>query len=166
MALYGQVYGKNNKLRLEPIVGYDPKNYDKKQGIDASGNDIISNKVIEQIADIILAGYADSSIRDLIYELYGVNSYQARYMIMKAHKFILDFEEKQEENMLQKQNSRLFGLYRLAMNKGDEKTALTILSEINKLNKLYTTKIEVSTDIFTLDLGIETNNDESKEQTD
>lgn len=163
MAMYGQVYGKNNKLRLEPIVGYDPKNYDKKQGIDASGNDIISNKVIEQIADIILAGYADSSIRDLIYELYGVNSYQARYMIMKAHKFILDFEEKQEENMLQKQNSRLFGLYRLAMNNNDHKTALAILAEINRVNKLYVNKVEVSTSNFVLDLGLTDTSNKSDE---
>lgn len=157
---------KNNRIDLVPVEGYDPKNYHHKHGIDATGNDIVSNKVVEQTAQLILAGYSDATIRDRLYETYKVNSYQAKFITGKAHSHIMEYEEEQEKNMLQKQNSRLFGLYRLAMNKGDDKTALAILSEINKLNKLYTTKIEVSTDIFTLDLGIETNNDESKEQTD
>lgn len=157
---------KNNRIDLVPVEGYDPKNYHHKHGIDATGNDIVSNKVVEQTAQLILAGYSDATIRDRLYETYKVNSYQAKFILGKSHSHIMQYEEEQEKNMLQKQNSRLFGLYRLAMNKGDDKTALAILSEINKLNKLYTTKIEVSTDIFTLDLGIETNNDESKEQTD
>ena len=40
------------------------------------------------------------------------------------------------------------------MNKGDSKTALQVLQEINKLNKLYVNKIEISSDTFTLDLGL------------
>ena len=81
---------------------------------------------------------------------------------MKAHRFIMDYEEKQEENLLQKQNSRLFGLYRKAMEKGEYKAALNVLSEINKLNKLYTTKIEVTGETFVLDLGISTDENSEK----
>jgi hypothetical protein len=154
MAMYGSPNGKNNKIDIIPVEGYDPKNYHHKRGIDATGVDIISNKVVSQVADLILAGYTDSTIRDRLYETYGVNSYQARFITGKAHSHIMEYEEEQEKNMLKKQNSRLFGLYRLAMNKGDEKTALAILSEINKLNKLYVNKIEISSDTFTLDLGL------------
>lgn len=148
--------------KYTPIEGYDPKNYEKRKGVDTSGLDVISNKVIEQTADIILDGFADSTVVDKLYELYGVNSYQANFIIMKAHRFIMDYEEKQEENLLQKQNSRLFGLYRKAMEKGEYKAALNVLSEINKLNKLYTTKIEVTGETFVLDLGISTDENSEK----
>ena len=49
---------------------------------------------------------------------------------------------------------RLFRLYRSAIEKNDHKSALSILQEINKLNKLYVNKIEISSDTFTLDLGL------------
>lgn len=157
---------KLNRVDIIPVEGYDPKNYDKHKGIDASGNDIVSNKVISQTADLILAGYSDPTVRDKLYETYGVNSYQAKFIIMKGHRFIMDYEEEQEKDLLKKQNSRLFGLYRLALNKGDHKTALNILAEINRVNSLYTKKIEVSTDVFTLDLGIQLPKNDDKEQTD
>lgn len=145
---------------IEPISGYDWKNYDKHKGIDASGNDIISNKVIEQVADLILAGYTDETVKTILYDVYGMNSYCTKFIIMKAHRYIMDFEEKQEQNMLQKQNSRLFGLYRKAMDANDNLTALKILAEINRVNKLYVTKVEVNSDVFTLDLGLNMNNND------
>lgn len=145
---------------IEPISGYDWKNYDKHKGIDASGNDIISNKVIEQVADLILAGYTDETVKTILYDVYGMNSYCTKFIIMKAHRYIMDFEEKQEQNMLQKQNSRLFGLYRKAMDNNDNLTALKILAEINRVNKLYVTKVEVNSDVFTLDLGLNVNNND------
>ena len=145
---------------IEQISGYDWKNYDKHKGIDASGNDIISNKVIEQVADLILAGYTDETVKTILYDVYGMNSYCTKFIIMKAHRYIMDFEEKQEQNMLQKQNSRLFGLYRKAMDNNDNLTALKILAEINRVNKLYVTKVEVNSDVFTLDLGLNMNNND------
>ena len=154
---------QDRKIDIIPVEGYDPKNYHHKRGIDATGNDIVSNKVVEQTANLILAGYTDSTIRDRLYETYGVNSYQARFIIGKAHTYIMEYEEEQEKNMLKKQNSRLFGLYRSAMNKGDEKIALAILSEINKLNKLYVNKIEISSDNFVLDLGLSDTTNKSDE---
>jgi hypothetical protein len=145
---------------IEPIQGYDWRNYDKHKGIDASGTDIISNKVIEQVANLILAGYTDDTVKTILYDVYGMNSYCTKFIIMKAHRYIIDFEEKQEQNMLQKQNSRLFGLYRKAMDNNDNLTALKILAEINRVNKLYVTKVEVNSDVFTLDLGLNVNNND------
>ena len=145
---------QDRKIDIVPIEGYDPKNYPYKQGIDATGNDVISQKVIEQISNLILSGYTDATIKNKLWETYGVNSYQVKFMIGKAHKYLSDFTEEQEKNLLHKQNSRLFGLYRASMNKGDNKTALQVLQEINKLNRLYVNKIEISNDSFTLDLGI------------
>ena len=154
---------QDRKIDIIPVEGYDPKNYHHKRGIDATGNDVVSNKVVEQTANLILAGYTDSTIRDRLYETYGVNSYQAKFITGKAHTYIMEYEEEQEKNMLKKQNSRLFGLYRSAMNKGDEKIALAILSEINKLNKLYVNKIEISSDNFVLDLGLSDTTNKSDE---
>lgn len=145
---------QDRKIDIFPIEGFDPKNYPYKQGIDATGNDILSQKVIEQISSLILSGYTDATIKNKLWEVYGVNSYQVKFMIAKAHKYLSDYTEEQEKNLLHKQNSRLFGLYRAAMNKGDNKTALQVLQEINRLNKLYVQKIEISNDSFTLDLGI------------
>lgn len=145
---------QDRKIDIVPVEGYDPKNYPYKQGIDATGNDILSQKVIEQISNLILAGYTDATIKNKLWEVYGVNSYQVKFMIGKAHKYLSDYTEEQEKNLLHKQNSRLFGLYRAAMNKGDNKTALQVLQEISKLNKLYVQKIEISNDSFVLDLGL------------
>ena len=145
---------QDRKIDITPVEGYDPKNYPYKQGIDATGNDVISQKVIEQISSLILSGYTDATIKNKLWEVYGVNSYQVKFMIGKAHKYLSDYTEEQEKNLLHKQNSRLFGLYRSAMNKGDNKTALQVLQEINKLNRLYVNKIEISSDTFVLDLGI------------
>lgn len=154
---------KKNKIEIIPVEGYSPKNYPHKHGIDASGVDIVSNKVVQQVADLILAGYSDATIRDRLYETYGVNSYQAKFILGKSHSHIMQYEEEQEKNMLQKQNSRLFGLYRLAMNNNDHKTALAILAEINRVNKLYVNKVEVSTSNFVLDLGLTDTSNKSDE---
>ena len=158
---------QDRKIDIIPIEGYDPKNYPYKQGIDATGNDILSQKVIEQISNLILSGYTDATIKNKLWETYGVNSYQVKFMIGKAHKYLSDYTEEQETNLLHKQNSRLFGLFRTAMNKGDNKMALEVLKEVNKLNRLYVNKIEISSDTFTLDLGLSdktNNNDEQDNQ--
>ena len=145
---------QDRKIDIIPVEGYNPKNYPYKQGIDITLNDVISQKIVSQISDLILCGYTDSTIKNKLYEAYKVNSYQAQTIINKAHKYLSDYTEEQEKNLLHKQNSRLFGLYRAAMNKGDNKTALQVLQEINKLNRLYVNKIEISSDTFVLDLGL------------
>ena len=155
---------QDRKINIVPIEGYNPKNYPYKQGIDATGNDILSQKVIEQISNLILSGYTDATIKNKLWETYGVNSYQVKFMIGKAHKYLSDYTEEQEKNLLHKQNSRLFGLYRAAMNKGDNKTALQVLQEINKLNRLYVNKIEISSDTFVLDLGLSDKTNNNNEQ--
>lgn len=158
---------QDRKIDIIPIEGYSPKNYPYKQGIDITLNDVISQKIVEQISSLILSGYTDATIKNKIYEAYKVNSYQAQTIINKAHKYLSDYTEEQEKNLLHKQNSRLFGLYRAAMNKGDNKTALQVLQEINRLNKLYVNKIEISSDTFTLDLGLsdkQTTNNEQDNQ--
>ena len=155
---------QDRKIDIIPIEGYDPKNYPYKQGIDITLNDVISQKIVEQISNLILSGYTDSTVKNKLYEAYKVNSYQAQTIINKAHKYLSDYTEEQEKNLLHKQNSRLFGLYRAAMNKGDNKTALQVLQEINRLNKLYVQKIEISNDSFTLDLGISDKQNTNNEQ--
>ena len=155
---------QDRKIDIVPIEGYNPKNYPYKQGIDATGNDILSQKVIEQISNLILSGYTDATIKNKLWETYGVNSYQVKFMIGKAHKYLSDYTEEQEKNLLHKQNSRLFGLYRAAMNKGDNKTALQVLQEINKLNRLYVNKIEISSDTFVLDVGLSDKTNNNNEQ--
>lgn len=153
-----------SKKKIEPVPGYDWHNYDRKKGIDPTGIDVVSNKVVEQVADLILGGYSDSTIRDILYETYGVNSYVAKYITGKAHTKVYTETEKACDNLLQKQNARLYRLYRMAVEQKDVKSSLQILSEISKLNKLYTTKIEVSGDVFTLDLGLGTDTDDSTEK--
>ena len=155
---------QDRKIDIVPIEGYDPKNYSYKHGIDITLNDVISQKIVSQISDLILCGYTDSTIKNKLYEAYKVNSYQAQTIINKAHKYLSDYTEEQEKNLLHKQNSRLFGLYRAAMNKGDNKTALQVLQEINKLNRLYVSKIEISSDTFTLDLGLSDKTNITNEQ--
>ena len=155
---------QDRKIDIVPIEGYDPKNYPYKHGIDITLNDVISQKIVEQISNLILSGYTDSTIKNKLYEAYKVNSYQAQTIINKAHKYLSDYTEEQEKNLLHKQNSRLFGLYRSAMNKGDNKTSLEVLKEINKLNRLYVNKIEISSDTFVLDLGLTDKTNNNNEQ--
>ena len=138
-------------MKLEKVEGYNWSDYDKKMGIDPTLNDILSSKLVDTVIDCILSGYADRSIKNQLYELYGMNSYSASFIINKSHSILNEREEKQTENLLHKQNSRLFKLYRDSLDRGDNKTALSVLSEINKLNKLYVTKVEVSTDNYILD---------------
>lgn len=144
----------NSRIKLEPVPGYDWHNYDKKKGIDPTGIDVVSNKVIEQAADLLLGGYSEATARDILYECYGFNSYCAKFVLGKAFSKIYNDEKEESENLLKKQNMRLFKLYRSALEREDHKSALMILQEINKLNKLYVNKIEISSDTFTLDLGL------------
>lgn len=144
--------------KYKQIEGYNWRDYDPKKGINPSGEDILSNKVVDQVQDMILGGYSDMTIKDTLYDMYGMNSYCVRFITGKAHTQIQTNTEKATDNLLQKQNARLFRLYRRAVEKDDTKAALNILAEINKVNKLYTTKIEVSSDIFTLDLGLDATN--------
>ena len=146
----------NSRIKLEPVPGYNWKNYDKKKGIDPTGIDVVSNKVIEQAADLLLGGYSEATARDILYETYGFNSYCAKFILGKAFSKIYNDEKEESENLLKKQNMRLFKLYRSALEREDHKSALSILQEINKLNKLYTQKIEITSDTFVLDLGFET----------
>ena len=157
----------NSRIKLEPVEGYDWRNYDKKKGIDPTGIDVVSNKVIDQAVELLLGGYSEATARDILYETYGMNSYCVRFIIGKAYTKLYADEKKEEENLLKKQNMRLFRLYRSALEKEDNKSALSILQEINKLNKLYVNKIEISSDTFVLDLGLsdkQTTNDEQGNQ--
>lgn len=147
---------------IKPVEGYNWKNYDPKKGINPSGEDVPSNRVVEQVAELILSGYTDSSIRDMLYLTYGMNSYSVKFITGKAHLYINNFEEAQTENLLKKQTSRILKLYRDSVDKGDNKTALSALAELNKLHKLYATKIEISSDTYVLDLGIENRADDNK----
>ena len=153
-----------SRIKLEPVEGYDWRNYDKKKGIDPTGIDVVSNKVISQAADLLLGGYSEATARDILYETYGLNSYSAKYIIGKAFSKIYSDEKEESENLLKKQNMRLFRLYRSALEREDHKSALMILQEINKLNKLYVNKIEISSDAFVLDLGISDTTNKSDEQ--
>ena len=146
----------NSRIKLEPVEGYDWRNYDKKKGIDPTGIDILSNRVIDQAVDLLLAGYSEATARDILYETYGMNSYCVRFILGKAFSKLYVDEKKEEENLLKKQNMRLFRLYRSAIEKNDNKTALEVLKEVNKLNRLYVNKIEISSDAFVLDLGLDT----------
>ena len=148
----------NSRIKLEPVPGYDWHNYDKKKGIDPTGIDILSNRVVEQAADLLLGGYSEATARDILYETYGFNSYCAKFILGKAFSKIYSDEKEESENLLKKQNMRLFKLYRSALEREDHKAALSILQEINRLNKLYVNKIEISSDNFVLDLGIDTTN--------
>ena len=140
---------------LEPIEGYKWSNYDKRYGINPSGDDILSNLLVESVENLILDGYSDSTIYNALYQAYGMNSYSVRFITRKAHSTLLKKQESQEESILKKQNFRLFKLYRDALEKNDNKTALEVLKEVNKLNRLYVNKIEISSNIYTLDLGFE-----------
>lgn len=154
----------NSRIKLEPVPGYNWKNYDKKKGVDPTGIDVVSNKVIEQAADLLLGGYSEATARDILYETYGLNSYSAKYIIGKAFSKIYNDEKEESENLLKKQNMRLFRLYRSALEREDHKSALMILQEINKLNKLYVNKIEISSDAFVLDLGLSEKQNTNNEQ--
>ena len=153
----------NSRIKLEPVEGYDWHNYDKKKGIDPTGIDVVSNKVIDQAVELLLGGYSEATARDILYETYGLNSYCVRFIIGKAYTKLYADEKKEEENLLKKQNMRLFRLYRSALEREDHKSALMILQEINKLNKLYVNKIEISSDTFTLDLGLSDTTNKSDE---
>ena len=154
----------NSRIKLEPVPGYDWHNYDKKRGIDGTGLDVVSNKVIEQAADLLLGGYSEATARDILYETYGFNSYCAKFILGKAFSKIYNDEKEESENLLKKQNMRLFKLYRSALEREDHKSALMILQEINKLNKLYVNKIEISSDTFVLDLGLSDKQNTNDEQ--
>ena len=154
----------NSRIKLEPVEGYDWHNYDKKKGIDPTGIDVVSNKVIDQAVELLLGGYSEATARDILYETYGMNSYCVRFIIGKAYTKLYADEKKEEENLLKKQNMRLFKLYRSALEREDHKSALMILQEINKLNKLYVNKIEISSDAFVLDLGLTDKQNTNNEQ--
>ena len=153
----------NSRIKLEPVEGYDWHNYDKKKGIDPTGIDVVSNKVIDQAVELLLGGYSEATARDILYETYGLNSYCVRFIIGKAYTKLYADEKKEEENLLKKQNMRLFKLYRAALEREDVKSSLMILQEINKLNRLYVNKIEISSDAFTLDLGLSDTTNKSDE---
>ena len=153
-----------SRIKLEPVPGYNWKNYDKKKGIDPTGIDVVSNKVIEQAADLLLGGYSEATARDILYECYGLNSYCAKFILGKAFSKIYSDEKEESDNLLKKQNMRLFRLYRSALEREDHKSALMILQEINKLNKLYVNKIEISSDAFVLDLGLSDKQNTNNEQ--
>ena len=154
----------NSRIKLEPVPGYNWHNYDKKKGIDPTGIDVVSNRVIEQAADLLLGGYSEATARDILYETYGLNSYCVRFILGKAFSKIYSDEKEESENLLKKQNMRLFRLYRSALEREDNKSALMILQEINKLNKLYVNKIEISSDAFVLDLGLSDKQNTNDEQ--
>ena len=155
---------KANTHIFKPVDGYKWTNYDRRYGINASGEDVVSNLVVEQVRDAILDGYSTSYIYQELKATYGMNSYSASFIVQKAMKELQRSEERQEDGLIYKQNARLFKLYRESLEKGDQKTTLAILAEINKLNSLYTKKIEVSTDVFQLDLGLNDNfTDEDKQ---
>lgn len=151
--------------RIE-VEGYKPENYEYRKGLNISGEDVPSNAMVEAVIDLILSGFSDQSIKEIIVRSYHTNSYATAFIVNRAHKVLHTREEKQSENIFAKQLSRLFMLYRKCLEKGDERTALQTLAEINKISKLYTQKIEVSGEVYSLDFGFNTGKDETDKQND
>lgn len=138
------------QITIEPIKGYDKKNYGKMTGIN---NDEISQQVIRQVYDLMIDGYTFPEINPALVKAYGWNSQSVRYVYNKAYNLLNDISTKQEERLKEKQITRLLRVYREAMDVHDRQAQIKALAEINKMTGMYVNKVEFSNNevVFRID---------------
>ena len=137
-------------IQITPIPGYNPANYGKATGIN---NDAISQKVIQQVYDLMMDGYGASEIHHAMVDTYHLTSQAEKFIYNKAYHLMHDVTASEEENLREKQFQRLLALYRKCKDSRDRKGELNVLAEINKLGNLYTEKIELTNNevVFRID---------------
>lgn len=128
------------------------KKLDNALGYDAKFKDPATVEILEIAEDALIAGYSKNTIAKLLVEEAGFKYLQAQSLAAKAWKNVMAKGKDRSEGLAERNITRLEHIYKRAMEAGDFKNAISALDQLNKLCKLYTNKVEITTDEYTLDL--------------
>lgn len=123
-------------------MGYDPK-FKEPETI----------AIIEAVENAYIAGYSRNTIRRLLVQELGLKGEYADAITAKGWKSLHSKGGDREDGMKTKNLARLEHIYHKAMETGDLKNAIAAVDQLNKLCKLYTNKVEVSTNDFEFTIG-------------
>lgn len=128
------------------------KKLDNALGYDAKFKDPATVEILEIAEDALISGLSKNTIAKLLVEEAGFKYIQAQSLAAKAWKNVMAKGKDRSEGLAERNITRLEHIYKRAMEAGDLKNAISALDQLNKLCKLYTNKVEITTDEYTLDL--------------
>lgn len=117
-------------------------------------------RLADWVEDRIIDGYRIATISGWLSD-YGVDSKIADRFVAAVNKRMLSGCHDIVGDTLYNSIRRLNKIYRDSMESHDRQNAIKAVQELNKLAGLYTQKVEISADVFTMDFG---NGDEGTEK--
>ena len=121
-------------------------------GYDSKYKEEATIAIMERIKEALLDGRTKYTISQYLASEMGIKTIYARALCSKVWADLSREGTERKDGMLEKNLQRLERIYERAMDSNDLKQAISALDQINKLCKLYTSKIEVTTDEYYLDL--------------
>jgi len=102
------------------------------------------NKVIEELIELrCKRGYSSTSLVNYLKETYDINQARSYELIKKAREVMGEIYNEMNWNALQDAILFLENLKEKLIGSGDNKGALEVQKELNKVNQLYIQKIEI-----------------------
>lgn len=110
-------------------------------------------ELVDAIKDAYLAGYRRNTIAKRLCDEMDFKFDYAQALASKVWKLVMKDSSDREDGIKEKNLARLEHIYHKAMETGDLKNAIAAVDQLNKLCKLYTNKVEVSTNDFEFTIG-------------
>lgn len=108
----------------------------------------------EHLHDMLIHGHDMKTIKRIMRESYDVRGKALTDLIDEVKKDLVDDQNQLKDCALAIQLERVNEIYRMALEAGNQKIMLQCLEMINKLNDLYTVRVDANVDAeFTVEFG-------------
>lgn len=109
-------------------------------------------EMLEIGVNAMLEGMSKNTVAKLLVQEVGMKYINAQTFAGKMWKKMMAVGTDRKDGIPEKNIARLERIYQKAMELNDLKSAISALDQINKIAQVYKSKIEVTTDEYTLDL--------------
>lgn len=109
-------------------------------------------RLADKVEDWLIDGYRNNTIGGWLVD-YGVPVSVADKFVAACYKRMISGCHDLIGDTLNNSIRRLNKIYRDSMASGDRQNAIKAVQELNKLAGLYTQKVELTADVFTMDFG-------------
>lgn len=127
-----------------------PKKLRKDGKPYASKSAVQRYELKKQVKRWIMQGKMWGEVIELIMEKYGYSEESACNIYTECNKAVKEYLEKHKDDILDVQMARMEDIIQATFDRGDYNTTLKATEQLNKLAKLYETKVKVESDSFTV----------------
>lgn len=119
-----------------------------------------TEKIIEDLIRLrTVEGYSTGALVRYLKDTYDYKKSRAFELIREARANVGEFYYKTDESVLEDALERMETMYQRAIERGDDKLALSVIQEMNKVKQLYINKIDLTSKGEKINIIINPNKD-------